>query len=223
MRLPDNSWSKYLAAAWEDLGLEKLISFLKDEEAKGAKIFPAKENIFRALELTPLEKVKVVILGQDPYHGEGQAQGLAFSVPTDQKLPPSLRNIFKELADDLGGEAPESGDLSSWASQGVLLLNTVLTVQSGKAGSHHGKGWEEFTDSILSLVNQKKENVVFILWGAPAQKKAKLIDQDRHLILSSPHPSPLSSYRGFFGSRPFSKTNAYLRSKGIAEIDWKSL
>lgn len=223
MRLPDNSWSKHLAPLWEGSQMESLKAFLHDQKGRGARIFPEEHNIFRALELTPLEEVRVVILGQDPYHGEGQAQGLAFSVPSNQKLPPSLRNIFKELSDDLGVPAPISGDLSSWATQGVLLLNTVLTVEEGRAGSHHGRGWEEFTDEILSLVNKENKNVVFILWGAPAQRKIQLIDPNRHYILKAPHPSPLSSYRGFFGSKPFTKTNAYLRSQGLQEIDWGSL
>ena len=200
-----------------------LRSFIKEERQKGKIIYPSDADTFRALELTPLEKVRVVILGQDPYHGENQAQGLAFSVPADQKLPPSLRNIFKELANDLGHGPPQKGDLTSWAKQGVLLLNTALTVEAGKAGSHHGKGWELFTDSILSLISEQRKNVVFVLWGAPAQKKTQLIDESRHLILTAPHPSPLSSYRGFFGSKPFSKINTYLQSQGLSPIDWLSL
>lgn len=223
MKLPDNSWSSFLSGPWTSEGMKSLKAFIKIEKADGKVIYPEEKNIFRALELTPLERVKVVILGQDPYHGENQAQGLAFSVPNELKLPPSLRNIYKELADDLGGILKEKGDLTSWAKQGVLLLNTCLTVESGKAGSHHEKGWESFTDKILSVVNEKKEHVVFILWGAPAQKKQKLIDETRHLILTAPHPSPLSSYRGFFGSKPFSKANEYLRQKGISPIDWNAL
>lgn len=184
------------------------------EGLEAANTYPKEENIFKALELCALEDVCVVILGQDPYHGEGQAQGLAFSVPQGMKLPPSLRNIYKEMADDLNLESlPESGDLSHWASQGVLLLNTVLTVEPAKAHSHAKKGWENLTDTIIKTVSAKSSPVVFILWGAPAQKKVKLIDSKKHLILKSPHPSPLSSYRGFFGSKPFSKTNAFLKKK----------
>lgn len=220
MKLPDNSWFEFLSPLWSTPPMLELQSFLKEERAKGKVIYPKEEDIFRALKLTPLENVRVVVLGQDPYHGEGQAQGLAFSVPGDLKLPPSLKNIYKELSDDLSLESPTSGDLTAWANQGVLLLNTVLSVEAGKAGSHHGRGWEIFTDHILRVINEKKNNVVFILWGSPAQKKTQLIDESRHLILMSPHPSPLSSYRGFFGSKPFSKTNAYLKSHGLPEIEW---
>lgn len=222
MTLPENSWGKFLDEIWASPKLRDLQRFL-EKEIQNKSVYPSAASVFRALELTPLEKVRVVILGQDPYHGEGQAQGLAFSVPKGVKLPPSLRNIFKELSEDLGCAIPTSGDLQSWAEKGVLLLNTSLTVEAGKAGSHQGRGWEEFTDFILSSLSEKKENVVFILWGAPAQKKKKLIDGSRHLILEAPHPSPLSSYRGFFGSRPFSKTNAYLREKNLPEIDWSLL
>ena len=162
-----------------------------------------------------------MILGQDPYHGEGQAQGLAFSVPKGISFPPSLRNIFQEYNNDLGYEIPSSGDLTKWAQEGVFLLNAVLTVRAGEAHSHKDKGWEIFTDTVIRLISDKKEHVVFILWGKPAQDKSKLIDESKHLILKAPHPSPLSSYRGFFGSKPFSKTNAYLSDHGIDEIDWK--
>lgn len=217
MQIPKNSWSKVLNLSQE------IKEFLHEQKEAGKTIYPQEENVFQALKLTPLEEVRVVILGQDPYHGENQAQGLAFSVPDDQKLPPSLRNIFKELSDDLGIPSPKKGDLTSWAKQGVLLLNTVLTVEAGKAGSHHNRGWEAFTDEVLKAVNKEKKNVVFILWGSPAQKKASLIDESRNLILRSAHPSPLSSYRGFFGSKPFSKTNEYLRSHGLREIRWDLL
>lgn len=179
------------------------------------------DNIFTAFNLTPFEKIKVVILGQDPYHGKGQAQGLAFSVPEGMLLPPSLRNILLEYHDDLGYVMPSRGDLSKWAEEGVFLLNTVLTVRAGEAHSHKGRGWETFTDAVIRLISDKKENVVFILWGKPAQDKSKLIDESKHLILKAPHPSPLSSYRGFFGSKPFTKTNTYLIEHGIKEIDWK--
>lgn len=217
MQIPKNSWSKVLKLSQE------IKEFLHEQKEAGKAIYPKEENVFQALKLTPLEEVRVVILGQDPYHGENQAQGLAFSVPDDQKLPPSLRNIFKELGDDLGIPSPKKGDLTSWAKQGVLLLNTVLTVEAGKAGSHHNRGWEAFTDEVLKAVNRERKNVVFILWGSPAQKKASLIDESRNLILRSAHPSPLSSYRGFFGSKPFSKTNEYLRSHGLREIRWDLL
>lgn len=217
MQIPKNSWSKVLKLSQE------IKEFLHEQKEAGKTIYPQEENVFQALKLTPLEEVRVVILGQDPYHGENQAQGLAFSVPDDQKLPPSLRNIFKEFSDDLGIPSPKKGDLTSWAKQGVLLLNTVLTVEAGKAGSHHNRGWEAFTDEVLKAVNRERNNVVFILWGSPAQKKASLIDESRNLILRSAHPSPLSSYRGFFGSKPFSKTNEYLRSHGLKEIRWDLL
>lgn len=217
MQIPKNSWSKVLKLSQE------IKEFLHEQKEAGKTFYPKEENVFQALKLTPLEEVRVVILGQDPYHGENQAQGLAFSVPDDQKLPPSLRNIFKELSDDLGIPSPKKGDLTSWAKQGVLLLNTVLTVEAGKAGSHHNRGWEAFTDEVLKAVNRERNNVVFILWGSPAQKKASLIDESRNLILRSAHPSPLSSYRGFFGSKPFSKTNEYLRSHGLKEIRWDLL
>ncbi len=187
----------------------------------GKKIFPREEDVFTALELTSFKDVKVVILGQDPYHGENQAHGLAFSVKKGIPKPPSLVNIFKELQSDLGLLPPEHGCLEDWARQGVLLLNTVLTVEESKPGSHHGKGWEIFTDRIIQILNQKKDHLVFILWGSPAQKKITMLDEKKHLILKSPHPSPLSSYRGFFGSKPFSKTNDYLNKNGLKMIDWK--
>jgi len=184
-------------------------------------IYPPKEEVFRALQLTPFEKTKVVILGQDPYHGEGEANGLAFSVNNCIKLPPSLRNIFKELQSDLGYIPPTSGDLTAWAKQGVLLLNSVLTVKKDSPASHRDLGWQQYTDSVISELSSKKENLVFILWGKYAQEKIKLIDEGKHMVIQSPHPSPFSANRGFFGSRPFSKTNAYLKSKGISEIDWR--
>ena len=171
-------------------------------------------------ENTPLDKVKVVILGQDPYHGPGQAHGLCFSVPKGVKPPPSLMNIFKEIRSDLGRPAQVTEDLSSWADQGVLLLNSVLTVEGGKAASHQGKGWEQFTDKIIQILNDKKENLVFILWGSYAQKKAAFVNREKHLVIESVHPSPLSAHRGFLGSKPFSKTNTYLKSKNISEINW---
>ncbi len=215
-----NSWSKFLNSEFETTRMVQLKRFLNLEVKNKKIIFPESKNIFRCLELVPLEKVKVVILGQDPYHGHGQAQGLSFSVPAGMALPPSLQNIFKELRSDLGSESQVSGDLTNWAMQGVLLLNSVLTVEENFPGSHQNKGWEQFTDKIISLINDNCEHVVFILWGSYAQKKAQFVDLSRHLVLKSVHPSPLSSYRGFFGSKPFSKTNQWLLSKDLKEINW---
>ena len=197
-----------------------LVNFIESERSKGKIIYPDDNEIFEALKLTPFEKVKVVILGQDPYHGVGQAHGLCFSVKKGVKTPPSLVNIFKELKDDLKIQPPQNGYLEPWAREGVLLLNSVLTVEAGEAGSHHGKGWEQFTDKIIEILNEKKNNLVFILWGGPAQKKASKVDQTKHLVLKSVHPSPLSFYRGFLGSKPFSKTNKYLNENGKEEINW---
>lgn len=198
----------------------QLKSFLQDELKNKKSIFPAPENVFKALQLVPLKEVKVVILGQDPYHGTGQAHGLSFSVPAQMKIPPSLQNIFKELESDLQIKPAVHGDLTRWAQQGILLLNSVLTVQQDLAASHQKKGWEQFTDKIISVVNQNCDHVVFLLWGSYAQKKAEFVDQSRHLVLKSAHPSPLSSYRGFFGSKPFSNANQWLSSKGINQIQW---
>jgi uracil-DNA glycosylase len=183
--------------------------------------YPPTRDIFKALELTPFDKVKAVILGQDPYHNENQANGLAFSVYRGIKIPPSLRNIYKELNNDLGLPIPKHGDLSKWALQGVLLLNSILTVEPHKPASHRGIGWEEYTDEIIKEINDKKENVVFILWGNYAQAKGKHIDKSKHLIIKSPHPSPFSARNGFFGSKPFSKCNTYLKQNDIEEIDWE--
>ncbi|HRO68320.1 MAG TPA: uracil-DNA glycosylase [Pseudobdellovibrionaceae bacterium] len=213
-------WKKRLASEFETERMQKLKTFLRGEMKKGKKIYPRAEDWFTALNLTPFDKVKVVIVGQDPYHGPGQAHGLSFSVRPGIPLPPSLRNIFKELHDDLGIPIPNQGSLTKWAEQGVLLLNAVLTVEEAKAAAHQGKGWEGFTDRIIHLLNDEKENLVFLLWGAYAQKKGAFVDRKRHLVLESVHPSPLSAHRGFFGSRPFSKINAYLRSKKLSEIDW---
>lgn len=217
----EKSWQNLLQDELQRLYMDELRSFLLREQKAGKQIYPPQDDIFAALNLTPFDQVKVVILGQDPYHGEGQAHGLCFSVQAGVKPPPSLVNIFKELKDDVAVSAPDHGNLSSWARQGVLLLNNVLTVEDGKAGSHHLKGWEQFTDKIIELLNEKKENLVFILWGSPAQKKAQKVDAKKHFIIKSVHPSPLSSYRGFFGSKPFSQTNTFLSSKGIKPIDWK--
>ncbi len=200
--------------------MKELFAFLEAEEKKGKVIYPDKKDIFSAFEHTHFEDVKVVIIGQDPYHGEGQAHGLSFSVRPEIRLPPSLVNIYKEIKDDLGLSPPKNGSLVSWAEQGVLLLNSVLTVEKDKAGSHHKHGWEHFTDHVIEVLNREKKNLVFILWGSPAQKKASKVDEIKHLLIKSPHPSPLSSYRGFFGSKPFSKTNQYLKEHNLAEIQW---
>ena len=191
------------------------------KEYKTTQVFPPSRDLFKAYELCPYHKVKVVILGQDPYHNVGQAQGMSFSVPKGVPLPPSLQNIFKEIWDHLSILEPDCGDLSYWAKQGVLLLNTVLTVRAHQAFSHRGIGWEEFTDATIRAIEEKEDPVVYILWGAPAQKKRSMIRQKKRLVLTAPHPSPLSAYRGFFGSKPFSKCNAYLRKEGVEEIDWQ--
>ena len=184
-------------------------------------VLPPKEYRFRALELTPLENIKAVILGQDPYHGEGEANGLAFSVNKDIKIPPSLRNIYKELNSDLGLEIPTHGDLTSWAKEGVLLLNSILSVEKNKPGSHRDIGWQQYTDSLISQISNEKEHVVFILWGKYAQSKIPLINQAKHLIIASTHPSPFSANKGFLGSKPFSKCNKWLKEKNIPQIDWR--
>lgn len=191
------------------------------EEYKTHLVFPPSDDIFNAFALTPLHDVKVVIIGQDPYHNVGQAHGLCFSVRPDVDIPPSLVNIYKELHDDLGCYVPNNGYLVKWAEQGVLLLNTVLTVRAHQANSHRGMGWEQFTDASIRILNEEDRPIVFILWGAPAQTKKKMLNNPKHLILEAPHPSPLSAYRGFFGSRPFSKTNAFLEENGLSPIDWQ--
>lgn len=191
------------------------------EEYNTRQIFPMPNDIFNAFALTPLHKVKVVILGQDPYHGEGQAHGLCFSVKPDVEIPPSLVNIYKELQYDMGCEIPNNGYLVKWAEQGVLLLNTVLTVRAHQANSHRGIGWEEFTDAAIRILNRQDRPMVFILWGKPAQMKKTMLNNPNHLILEAPHPSPLSAHRGFFGSRPFSKTNTFLEQHGETPIDWQ--
>ena len=183
-------------------------------------VFPAHPDVFRAFHLTSFATLKVVILGQDPYHGVGQANGLCFSVSPGVSFPPSLQNIFKELEDDLGVSKPQSGDLAAWAEQGILLLNTTLTVRQGAPASHQGKGWETFTDEVIRCISQKKEKIVFVLWGASARRKKSLIDVTKHTCIESVHPSPLSAYRGFFGSKPFSKINQLLKQQGVTEIDW---
>ena len=216
----EKEWKKLLAAELQRPYMRELWDFLQHERDAGKVIYPQNDDIFAALNLTPFDQVKVVILGQDPYHGPNQAHGLSFSVKPGVKVPPSLVNIFKELESDLKITPAKNGILTQWAQQGVLLLNNVLTVEDGQAGSHHLKGWEQFTAKIIELLNEKKENLVFILWGSPAQKKAAKVDEKKHFVLKSVHPSPLSSYRGFFGSKPFSKTNEFLKSKDITPIDW---
>ena len=214
------SWLEPLQSEFEQRYMRELKQFLLAERDKGRAIFPRACNWFRALDLTPLDTVRVVILGQDPYHGEGQAHGLCFSVPPGVRPPPSLVNIFKEMQSDLGLSPARNGFLEHWASQGVLLLNSVLTVEMGQAASHRERGWEKFTDAVIRLVNDKAEPVVFMLWGSYAQKKAAFVDTSRHLVLKAPHPSPLSAHSGFFGCRHFSKANAFLESKGLEPIDW---
>lgn len=217
----ESSWLAVLKDEFEKEYFRKLKEFLKTEKAKPEPIYPKNSDIFNAFELTPFNKVKVVILGQDPYHGTQQAHGLSFSVQKGIKPPPSLKNIFKELETDIVGfKSSENGDLTSWAKQGVLLLNTTLTVSAGKPGSHQKQGWEQFTDTVIKSISEGKENVVFILWGAFAQQKESLIDASKHFIIKSTHPSPFSAYNGFFGSKPFSKTNEYLDKNGLTGIDW---
>jgi len=213
------SWKRRLSNEFEEPYFRELTDFVRQEYTT-KQIFPPGKLIFHAFEQSPFEKTKVVILGQDPYHGPGQAHGLCFSVPEGIDLPPSLQNIFKEISDDLGLPTPTNGNLDRWAAQGVLLLNATLTVQANRAGSHQNKGWERFTDRVIRILAEEKEHLVFILWGSFAQKKGEFIDRGRHLVLSSPHPSPLSSYRGFFGNKHFSKTNQYLELNGIRPIQW---
>lgn len=213
-----NDWVNHLKKEATKDYFTSLNDFLATQDA--SITFPSEANIFQAFKHCSLENLKVVIIGQDPYHSEGQAHGLSFSVQRGIKIPPSLKNIYKELKEDMGIEIPDHGCLENWAKEGVLLLNNVLTVEKSKAGSHQKKGWEKFTQAVIQLINEEKENVVFILWGVPAQKKEKLLDTDKHFIIKSVHPSPLSSYRGFFGSKPFSSCNKYLKEKGLVEIDW---
>ncbi|MDX1489768.1 MAG: uracil-DNA glycosylase [Pseudohongiellaceae bacterium] len=215
------SWKAALQPEFEQDYMQRLSEFLRNEKQQGKQIYPAGSEIFNALNSTPLNKVKLVILGQDPYHGPGQAHGLCFSVRPGVRLPPSLRNIYKEISNDLGITMPDTGCLQSWAEQGVLLLNSVLTVEAGAAASHQKKGWETFTDRIVQLLNEQRENLVFLLWGSYAQKKGQIIDRSRHLVLESVHPSPLSASRGFFGNHHFSKANAYLEAHGHTAIDWR--
>ncbi|MEK6658630.1 MAG: uracil-DNA glycosylase [Campylobacterota bacterium] len=215
----ESSWREVLFDEFQKPYFKTLKEFLV-EEKQNHTVYPHGSNIFAAFNNTPFEHVKVVILGQDPYHGVNQAHGLAFSVNDGVPFPPSLQNIFKELRDDMGCDMPKSGNLTGWTKEGVFLLNTVLTVRASEANSHKSRGWEIFTDSVIRLLSEQKESLVFILWGAPAGAKASLIDAKKHLILKSPHPSPLSSYRGFFGSKPFSKTNEFLKERGLQPIEW---
>ena len=213
-------WLARLAPEFEQVYMRDLRSFLQAEKQAGKRIFPSGDEFFNAFSHTPLDKVKVVILGQDPYHGEGQAHGLCFSVQPGVAVPPSLKNIYKEIQAELGLPIPSHGHLTAWADQGVLLLNSVLSVESAKAASHRGKGWETFTDRVIEVVNQECEGVVFLLWGSYAQRKGAFIDGDRHCVLKAPHPSPLSAHRGFFGCGHFFTANEYLQSRGEAPIDW---
>jgi uracil-DNA glycosylase len=214
------SWLRYLEGEFQKPYFQELKLFLQAEK-QSYNVYPPGAEIFNALNYTPLDEVKVVIIGQDPYHAAGQAHGLCFSVKDGVPLPPSLRNVFKEINTDLGISMPSRGDLTPWARQGVLLLNATLTVRSGEAGSHQNKGWEQFTDRIIDLVNQQRSHVVFMLWGRFAQNKAHNIDDSKHLLLKAAHPSPLSAHNGFLGCRHFSKANLYLKENGLQEIDWR--
>ncbi len=216
-----DAWHAALADEFKASYMHKLAAFLAAEVQAGKTIYPPRESYFHALNLTPPSAVKVVIIGQDPYHGVGQAHGLSFSVQPGMDVPPSLRNMYKELEDDLGVTHPGHGFLEGWAHEGVLMLNAVLSVEAHKAGSHQKKGWEKFTDRIIEVLNSQQDGLVFILWGGHAQKKGAGIDRTRHLVLEGPHPSPLSSYRGFFGCKHFSKANAYLESQGKKPVNWQ--
>jgi len=215
----ESTWKIKLKEEFTKDYFSKLTSYVREEYGK-YRVYPPGKEIFRAFDHCPFDDVRVVIIGQDPYHGPGQANGLCFSVRDGIPFPPSLINIFKEVEDDLGKKMPKNGDLDRWARQGVLLLNATLTVRANSPGSHQNKGWEMFTDAIIRNLSEEKENLVFLLWGSYAQKKGEVIDTNKHLVLKSPHPSPLSANRGFFGNRHFSKANAYLRAKGMREIDW---
>lgn len=220
MAMIDNDWLAELETEFRKPYYKTLYEFVKTEY-NTTQVFPPADDIFNAFHLTPLSRVKVVILGQDPYHNVGQAHGLCFSVKPEVDIPPSLVNIYKELQDDLGCYIPNNGYLVKWAEQGVLLLNTVLTVRAHQANSHRGKGWEEFTDAAIRALNRQDRPIVFILWGRPAQTKKRMLSNPNHLILEAPHPSPLSAYNGFFGSKPFSQTNRFLKEHGEAPVDWQ--
>ena len=215
------SWKAALGNEFQMPYMQQLRGFLREQKNAKKIIYPKSIDVFKAFDYSPIDKVKVVILGQDPYHGEGQAHGLCFSVPPTIALPPSLQNIYKELQDDLGIKPVKHGCLISWATQGVLLLNSVLTVEKGLAASHQGKGWEKFTDKVISILNQQTRPIAFVLWGAYAQRKGAVIDASKHLVIKSVHPSPLSVYRGFFGSKPFSQINQFLEKTGQTPINWQ--
>lgn len=215
-----DSWLQHLNDQFELPYMAELKQFLTSEKQAGKTIYPPGGQIFNALNMTPFDDVSVVIIGQDPYHGPDQAMGLCFSVPKGSDIPPSLKNIYKEIADDMDCDMPDHGDLTGWATQGVLLLNAVLTVEEGAAGSHQGKGWEKFTDAVIDALNEQRDHVVFMLWGRYAQEKGKKIDTDKHLVLQAPHPSPLAAYRGFFGAGHFSAANDYLIGHDKQPIDW---
>ncbi|WP_370693341.1 uracil-DNA glycosylase [Oceanobacter sp. 4_MG-2023] len=217
----DSSWQQVLGDELNQPYMRQLREFLAMEKAAGKVIFPPGPFIFNAFNHTPFEQVRVVIIGQDPYHGPGQAHGLSFSVQSGTRIPPSLANIFKEMEADLGIRMSGSGDLTPWADQGVLLLNATLTVEQARAGSHQKKGWERFTDTVIQRLNEQRDGLVFVLWGSYAQKKGAMIDQNKHLVLKSVHPSPLSAHRGFFGQKPFSRINQYLVSRGQPPIQWQ--
>lgn len=216
----EESWKQELAEEFEKPYFSELTTFVRNEYKGTTAIYPPAKLIFNAFDHCPFNNVKVVIIGQDPYHGPGQANGLCFSVNKGVPFPPSLMNIFKEVNNDTGAPVPQDGDLTRWSDQGVLLLNATLTVRAASAGSHQKKGWEEFTDAVIRILSQKRNNIVFILWGSYAQKKGAVIDRSRHFVLSSPHPSPLSAYQGFFGNHHFSRANEYLKSKGKEPIVW---
>ena len=221
MAMISNDWLEPMRAEFRKPYYAQLYQFVKEEYSRGV-VYPPADDIFNAMHFTPLSEVKVVILGQDPYHNVNQAHGLSFSVPVSQKeIPPSLQNIYKELESDLGCLIPSHGYLKKWADQGVLLLNTVLTVRAHQANSHQGRGWEQFTDAIIRTVNEQDRPIVYLLWGRPAQTKAAMLNNPKHLILKAPHPSPLSAYRGFFGCKHFSQTNDFLRKNGVTPIDWQ--
>jgi uracil-DNA glycosylase len=219
----EKDWLDILEPEFGQPYMKSLKTFLQAEKDAGKIVFPKGANIFNALNTTRLQDIKIVIIGQDPYHGEGQAHGLSFSVPKGVRLPPSLQNIYKEIECEYGYKMPRTGDLTGWAEQGVLLLNATLTVQSGLAGSHQNKGWEKFTDAVIAAVNEKCENVVFLLWGSYAQKKGVIIDRKKHLVLESVHPSPLSAHRGFLGNGHFKKANDYLEKHGKMPVDWQKI
>ena len=214
------SWLTHLKNEFDQPYMQQLSQFLRDEKSAGKTIYPEGENIFNAFNTTPLDSVKVVILGQDPYHGPQQAHGLSFSVPKGVRTPPSLANIYKEIQADLGIEPPQHGYLQTWAEQGVLLLNSVLTVEHSLAASHQKKGWEQFTDAAVTAINRECQSIVFLLWGSYAQKKGQVIDRQKHLVLNAPHPSPLSAHRGFLGCKHFSQTNNYLQQQNLKPINW---